>query len=289
NCGCAWRRRGTGTSIPSACARSPAIASTGWPWPPPPATANSTAWKRPFATDFWNCSTTTPPWRRAQRTATASWPGWGLPPCCWWPPEACFLPSAPPPRRRWRRPPRPARRRPPAPTRTTPRPPREPRTLFSIHGSNTVGEELAPALVKDYLASRGGTEIVTKTTDVALETRIEALLDGEPVAVEIHAHGSSTAFADLAAGATDIGMSSRKIKGEEVAKLAPTLGDLSLGDAEHIIALDGLAVVVNPGLAIREMNVATVAAIFAGEIANWQQLGGPDLPIQLFARDDNSG
>src|SRR5690606_2122837 len=156
-------------------------------------------------------------------------------------------------------------------------------------GSNTVGEELAPALVKDYLASRGGTEIVTKTTDVALETRIEALLDGEPVAVEIHAHGSSTAFADLAAGATDIGMSSRKIKGEEVAKLAPTLGDLSLGDAEHIIALDGLAVVVNPGLAIREMNVATVAAIFAGEIANWQQLGGPDLPLQLLARDDNPG
>ncbi len=178
---------------------------------------------------------------------------------------------------------------PPSADKDQPAAPRDPRTLFRIHGSNTVGEELAPALVKDYLASRGGTEIVTKTTDVALETRIEALLDGEPVAVEIHAHGSSTAFADLAAGATDIGMSSRKIKGEEVAKLAPTLGDLSLGDAEHIIALDGLAVVVNPGLAIREMNVATVAAIFAGEIANWQQLGGPDLPIQLFARDDNSG
>jgi len=178
---------------------------------------------------------------------------------------------------------------PPSADKDQPAAPRDPRTLFRIHGSNTVGEELAPALVKDYLASRGGTEIVTKTTDVALETRIEALLDGEPVAVEIHAHGSSTAFADLAADATDIGMSSRKIKGEEVAKLAPTLGDLSLGDAEHIIALDGLAVVVNPGLAIREMNVATVAAIFAGEIANWQQLGGPDLPIQLFARDDNSG
>ena len=162
-------------------------------------------------------------------------------------------------------------------------------TLFRIHGSNTVGEELAPALVKNYLTARGGTDIAVKTTDVPLETNIEATVDGQRVAVEIHAHGSSTAFMDLESGTTDIGMSSRKIKTEEVTNLATTQGDLSRVEAEHIIALDGLAVVVNPNLGIRETSVATVAKIFTGEISNWQQLGGPDLAIELFSRDDVSG
>lgn len=164
-----------------------------------------------------------------------------------------------------------------------------PRTLFRIHGSNTLGEELAPALVKDYLASQGGEDIVVAATDVARETRIEARIGGEPVAVEIHAHGSSTAFVDLAAGSTDIGMSSRRIKAEEVDQLKAELGDLSQSGAEHVIALDGLAVIVHPALPVGELTVDTIARLFAGEIANWRELGGPDLAVELFARDGNSG
>lgn len=163
------------------------------------------------------------------------------------------------------------------------------RTLFRLHGSNTLGEKLAPALVEDYFASIGATGIATKPTGAPLETRIEAQINGENVAVEIHAHGSSTAFADLEAGTTDIGMSSRRIKDEEIEKLKPALGDLSQASAEHVIGLDGLAVVVNPGLPVEALTVQQVASIFAGEITNWQQLGGPDLPVALFARDDNSG
>src|SRR5690606_10352639 len=55
------------------------------------------------------------------------------------------------------------------------------------------------------------------------------------------------------------------------------------------LALDGLAVVVHPALPIDELDTATIARLFAGEIANWQELGGPDVNVQVFARDDNSG
>ena len=163
------------------------------------------------------------------------------------------------------------------------------RTLFRIHGSNTVGEELAPALVKDYLASLGGEDIAVTATEVARETLIRARIKGQPLQVEIHAHGSSTAFADLAAGTTDIGMASRRIKAEEVDQLKAKLGDLSQSGSEHVIALDGLAVIVHPALPVAELTVDTIARLFAGEIANWRELGGPDLAVELFARDDNSG
>lgn len=164
-----------------------------------------------------------------------------------------------------------------------------PRTLFRIHGSNTVGEKLAPALAKEYLGSLGATDIAVLATDTGVENYVTANLKGEPVQIEMHAHGSTTAFVDLAAGSTDIGMSSRRIKSEEVEELKPTLGDLSKLNAEHILALDGLAVIVHPALPFDELDTGTIARLFAGEIANWQEVGGPDLKVQVLARDDNSG
>lgn len=163
------------------------------------------------------------------------------------------------------------------------------RTLFRIHGSNTVGEKLAPELVKSFLKSEGATQIAVKTTDVDVENYVTAELNGEPVEVEIHAHGSSTGFADLDKEVTDIAMSSRRIKGEEVELLASRFGDLSQVSSEHVLALDGLAVIVNPALAIEEMNTATIAELFSGKISNWSALGGPDLAVKIFARDANSG
>ncbi len=65
-----------------------------------------------------------------------------------------------------------------------------------------------------------------------------------PKAIEIHAHGSATAFEDLANGQADIGMASRKIKSEEVTQLAG-LGDMTSPECEHILGLDGIAVIVS--------------------------------------------
>jgi phosphate transport system substrate-binding protein len=86
--------------------------------------------------------------------------------------------------------------------------------LLRLSGSNTIGAQLGPDLVQAWLASKGATGIARETTKPD-EMRILATLDGKPVSIEVKAHGSATAFTDLAAGEADIGMASRAIKAAE--------------------------------------------------------------------------
>lgn len=168
----------------------------------------------------------------------------------------------------------------------------DPVIAFRLHGSNTIGEELAPALLKAWYDTRQASETLLVSGTAAVERQLQFVLparDEPPGAVEIHAHGSSTAFKDLAAGTADLGMSSRAIKPAEVATLEARYGDLSEPGREHVIALDGLAVIVNPANPVNSLAKSDVARIFAGKIRNWHELGGPDAPIALYARDDNSG
>jgi len=163
---------------------------------------------------------------------------------------------------------------------------------FRLHGSNTVGEELAPALLKRFFESQGALEVLIAGSGVPVEKQVQFVLPEHnllPKAVEVHAHGSSTSFKDLAAGTADMGMSSRPIKAREVEALRDRYGDLSALGSEHVIALDGLAVIVNPANPVRELTKTEIAAIFSGAVHDWSELGGPPLPINIHARDDNSG
>ncbi|HEX7155787.1 MAG TPA: hypothetical protein VF229_01160, partial [Burkholderiaceae bacterium] len=83
--------------------------------------------------------------------------------------------------------------------------------MLRLHGSNTIGEKLAPMLIQGFLADEGGTEIKVVDGSDPVERNVVARLPKEsgPVAVQLFAHGSATAFADLEASNTDIGMASR--------------------------------------------------------------------------------
>ena len=166
---------------------------------------------------------------------------------------------------------------------------RSEKPLFRIHGSNTLGEKLAPRLVESYLMARGATNITTKKGASDTEKLISAQLNGRMEYVEVHAHGSSTAFSDLMSDKTDMGMSSRRIKEQERELLLEKVGDLTEQGGEHIIGLDGLAIVVNPKNPIGHLSLPQVVKIFSGEINNWAQLGGADMAINLYARDEVSG
>jgi phosphate transport system substrate-binding protein len=83
-------------------------------------------------------------------------------------------------------------------------------------------------------------------------------------------------------------MASRAIKKEESDKLT-ALGDLTSYGCEHVIALDGLAVIVNSANPISTVKKDTIARIFAGEVGSWKNIGGNDKTITLYARDDKSG
>ena len=58
---------------------------------------------------------------------------------------------------------------------------------------------------------------------------------------------------------------------------------------EHIVALDGVAVVVNPANTVTDLTVDQIAQIYKGEVTNWSELGGADQEIAVLGREDGSG
>ncbi|WP_158681674.1 substrate-binding domain-containing protein [Microbulbifer pacificus] len=160
------------------------------------------------------------------------------------------------------------------------------KTLFRLTGSNTIGADLAPALVKDYLASIGASDIHQRSEGE--KHWISARLQNEDIVVPIIALGSSTGFKALDNGSADIGMASRRIKSSEATALV-RFGDFTGPQAEHVIGLDALVVAVHKDNPVSQLSVAQLADIYSGRIRNWAQLGGPDLPIRPLHRDMESG
>lgn len=170
-------------------------------------------------------------------------------------------------------------------------PPQAPvNVLFRMHGSNTIGEKLGPALAEQYLKGKGAsaTQSVELATDEHRIAAVSAVGASRP-AIEVFAHGSATAFKDLAAQTADLGMASRRIKPEEQAQLEPITGDLTSPSSEHVLGLDGVAVIVNPANPLQSLTIEQVGKIFSGAVTDWSQIGGTAGPIQIYARDDKSG
>lgn len=67
------------------------------------------------------------------------------------------------------------------------------------------------------------------------------------------------------------------------------LGDLKSPGAEQVIAIDGLAIILNPQNTLNTLNTEQLAQIFNGEASTWEALGGIGGPIHVYARDDQSG
>ena len=108
----------------------------------------------------------------------------------------------------------------------------------------------------------------------------EAFMEQNPdVTVNYSGTGSGTGIQAAIDGTVDLGLASRALKDEEK----------SNGAVENIVALDGVAVVVNPENGVTDLTVEQIAQIFTGEITNWSELGGEDAEIAVFGRDSASG
>ena len=103
--------------------------------------------------------------------------------------------------------------------------------------------------------------------------------------VAITGGGSGTGLSSLISGTCDICMSSRNIKEKEIT-LAEKKG---INPNEIKVALDGLAVVVNPENPVGKLTLNQLADIFTGRISNWKELGGNDKKIVILSREVNSG
>ncbi|KAA1175650.1 OmpA family protein [Marinobacter salinexigens] len=159
---------------------------------------------------------------------------------------------------------------------------------LEIHGSNTIGARLAPMLMTAYLQQSATGKVTERPNGKENEKLLLANANGKPVRVLVAAHGSSTGYKALAANRADIWASSRPAKDSEIGALK-SRADLTAPDSEHVIAIDGLAVLVHPANPVNELSIDTLGKIFAGEIRNWSEIGGSDSPIHLYARDDRSG
>ncbi|MEO0822695.1 MAG: phosphate ABC transporter substrate-binding/OmpA family protein [Pseudomonadota bacterium] len=162
---------------------------------------------------------------------------------------------------------------------------------FGIYGSNTIGDSLMPALIEGYAFSLDADlerEIGASTGESVL--RIKHLDGREMASIDLKAHGSGASFDGIAGGQASIGMSARAARDSDIAKLAAVgIGDLRDGPNEHVVALDGLIVIVHPNNPIRALSMTDIADIFAGDITNWSELGGLDLDINVYSRNEGSG
>ncbi|WP_338576867.1 phosphate ABC transporter substrate-binding/OmpA family protein [Pseudomonas canadensis] len=158
-----------------------------------------------------------------------------------------------------------------------------------IQGSNTIGAALGPALVKGLMEQQGLQAVHSEPAEGANEQRvIGKTRQGKTVIIEVAAHGSSTGFAALKKATADLAASSRPIKDSELVDLEP-LGDLKSPEAEQVIAIDGLAIILHPQNPLKTLNTEQLAQIFNGEVSTWEALGGVGGLIHLYARDDQSG
>jgi phosphate transport system substrate-binding protein len=167
-----------------------------------------------------------------------------------------------------------------------------PDTLLRLEGSTTIGDELAPKMLVEFLKSEGATDIqeIPANENNKEHRDVRAKLAGQwrPVIFSVVANGSGSAFTALEGAKTDIGMASRPINDKEAGSLRK-LGDMRSRDCENIVALDGLAVIVNDSSPLQALTRQQIGSIFRGNITNWSQIGGNPGPIHLYGRKSNSG
>jgi PiT family inorganic phosphate transporter len=158
-----------------------------------------------------------------------------------------------------------------------------------LHGSNTVGGALAPALAEGLLQKLNATDIAAKKDEGGHAWVVSGRVTGQekPVEIDVDASGSATAFEGLARGECDLGMASRIVTDAEADAIrAAGHGDVRAPESENVIGLDGIAVIVNQNNPVQELTTDQLAKIFAGQLASWP---GGDRPVAVLARDDKSG
>jgi len=98
--------------------------------------------------------------------------------------------------------------------------------------------------------------------------------------IQVTGGGSGTGIAAILNGTMDIANSSRSLKDKEYAKAK----ELGIEPFEIKVALDGIAVIVNPNNPINEITLEQLRDLFTGKITNWKELGGNNSPITLYGR-----
>jgi len=105
------------------------------------------------------------------------------------------------------------------------------------------------------------------------------------VRISVTGGGSGTGIAALINGTVDIANASREMKPEEIERARAN----GIEPREFVVARDAIAVVVHPSNPVDGLTLQQIAALYTGEITNWQAVGGEDRAVVLLSRESNSG
>lgn len=125
----------------------------------------------------------------------------------------------------------------------------------------------------------------TTVLPIAQRAAEEMMDANDKIEISVRGGGSGVGINSLIAKKCDIAMASRSIKDSELQKAASN----GVQPKAYVIAMDGIAVVVNTANTVRSLSKAQVKDIFTGKISNWKQLGGADEKIIVVSRDSASG
>lgn len=125
---------------------------------------------------------------------------------------------------------------------------------------------------------------ITLAGSTSMEKVCEALMEGfmedyPSIVVTTEYTGSGAGLESLNAGSVDIGNASRHIKDSEK----------EAGAVENVVALDGIAVIVDKDNTVNDLTSEQLASIYTGTITNWSELGGKDEAIVVIGREAGSG
>jgi phosphate transport system substrate-binding protein len=131
--------------------------------------------------------------------------------------------------------------------------------------------------------------IIVKGSDTVLplsQREAEDYMTANPdTSITVIGGGSGVGIAALIDGEIEIAMASRTIKDSEIENAEAN----GISPVEHVIAWDGIAVVVNPENSVTEITFEDLKGIYDGSISNWADVGGDDLAITVITRDSSSG
>lgn len=124
--------------------------------------------------------------------------------------------------------------------------------------------------------SMSGSTSMEKFANALCESFMEKYPD---VNVTVEFTGSSAGVESVLSGKCDIGNSSRNLKDEEKKK----------GAVENIVAIDGIAVAVDPKNTVNDLTKDQLVSIYTGKVKNWSEVGGSNMPIVVVGREAGSG
>jgi phosphate transport system substrate-binding protein len=135
---------------------------------------------------------------------------------------------------------------------------------------------------KDASLKIAGSDTMVQLGQTLAKTYMEADATKK---VSVQGGGSGTGIAALLNGSTEIASSSREMKPKEWDQAKAKGLDVK----EYVIALDALAVVVNPANKVAKLTIAQLSDIYSGKVTNWKEVGGDDKDILVISRENNSG